>query len=94
MLLKVASNKKIQKKRKATKKTSAENGHPKVRAKKRKLATETAAEDESFCIECEETIFDNISEESWLQCFLCKMWAHEKCAKKKKNYIYSDCNND
>lgn len=82
------------------KKTKGVNKKTKVTKKveqvKKALLQETnsnsSSDDEYFCLICCENYRDSVPGESWIQCNLCKNWAHKKCIS-NRGCIYFVCNN-
>ncbi|CAH2004209.1 unnamed protein product [Acanthoscelides obtectus] len=53
------------------------------------------SDDEStICLECTESYVDSVPGEQWIQCITCKLWAHSKCVRgKKQDSFYTFDNN-
>lgn len=50
---------------------------------------------EWFCIMCGEAYEDEAPGEEWVQCTLCKQWAHVKCVKGNAiSFICINCHSD
>ncbi|KAL3269644.1 hypothetical protein HHI36_008707, partial [Cryptolaemus montrouzieri] len=54
--------------------------------------SDSSSDDEYFCLICCENYSNSVPGEGWIQCNLCKKWAHEKCIS-NRGYIYFVCNN-
>lgn len=79
----------------------AKSGSKKGKAKKKVEQVKKAilqddsdsnSDDEYFCLVCCESYSDSVPGEGWIQCHLCKLWAHEKCVS-NKGCVYFTCNN-
>ncbi|KAK0087551.1 hypothetical protein PV326_005154 [Microctonus aethiopoides] len=57
----------------------------------RKRRKSESEEDETFGLECTESYSSSVSEEEWVQCITCKLWAHTKCA--NGNILFCECKN-
>lgn len=64
------------------------------KVKKKVLRSESESEPEEwFCLACGEA-YENSNVE-WIQCIMCKMWAHLKCATGNKiSFVCLNCNSD
>ncbi|CAG4941508.1 unnamed protein product [Parnassius apollo] len=52
--------------------------------------SDSSSDDECFCLICCEKYSDSVPDEGWIQCNLCKQWAHEKCISNRGS-IYFVC---
>ncbi|XP_053623521.1 uncharacterized protein LOC128682698 [Plodia interpunctella] len=52
---------------------------------------ESDDDDDTICIECTESYSVSLPGEEWIQCIICKLWAHSKCA--KGNLMFYECKN-
>lgn len=64
------------------------------KVKRKVLKSDSESEpDEWFCLACGES-YENSNEE-WIQCIMCKMWAHVKCATGNKiSFVCLNCDSD
>lgn len=64
------------------------------KVKKKVLKSDSESEPEEwFCLACGEA-YENSNEE-WIQCIMCKMWAHVKCATGNKiSFVCLNCDSD
>lgn len=60
---------------------------------KRKTPDDSSSEEgESLCLVCIEPFGNSRPGETWVQCMICKGWAHEECTPGNSVYIYQNCN--
>ncbi|KAJ0173951.1 hypothetical protein K1T71_010097 [Dendrolimus kikuchii] len=45
----------------------------------KEVNSDSSSDDEYFCLVCCEKYSDSVPGEGWIQCNLCRQWAHEKC---------------
>ena len=55
---------------------------------------DSSNEEESFCLVCMEPFSKSKPREVWIQCRMCKLWAHEGCTDKDLFYTCPNCNSD
>ena len=73
--------------------TSVEKG--KKKAKQMAKLLESSDEEECFCLVCIEPFSNSRLKETWLQCVMCKNWAHKECTPYGvSNYICQNCDSD
>lgn len=91
------------KKAKSVKKTLRDTNKTKRRKQNKQQQknkeTETESEEEEnqewFCIVCMEAYSNSRSNESWIQCAKCHLWAHEECTPQLGySYICHNCESD
>lgn len=74
----------------------------KVDQKKRKSvskkvfqSSEESSDDECFCLACDGKFSESLRGENWIQCQVCKKWAHTKCAAfPGLTYVCINCNSE
>lgn len=70
-------------------------GKKKRAGTKRKTPDDSSSEeDESLCLVCVEPFGNSRPGETWVQCIICKGWAHEKYTPGKSVYICQNCDSD
>ncbi|XP_068990461.1 uncharacterized protein [Neodiprion pinetum] len=76
-------------------------GKGKAQAKRKVLQKNTESDNEEdsleyYCIVCCDAYSKSQSGETWIQCLLCKNWAHSKCIKNmsKASYVCPNCDSD
>ena len=83
---------------KAIKQKAKPKAKPKVKpkaSKGRKRYVSDSSEDEAWpCIFCCEPFSQSKSGEIWIQCVICKKWAHEECSDGKDILICPNCDSD
>ncbi len=88
----------FKKKGKATKSKTAKKKSTEKKQRagaKRKLPDDSSSEEEeSLCLVCVEPFGNSRPGETWVQCIICKGWAHEECTSGKSVYICQNCNLD
>lgn len=57
--------------------------------KKKKLIALT--KQEWYCLVCMDSYSNSQSREVWVQCCMCKNWAHEKCISFSQSYVCQNC---
>uniref|UniRef100_A0A2A4K4E0 HTH CENPB-type domain-containing protein n=1 Tax=Heliothis virescens TaxID=7102 RepID=A0A2A4K4E0_HELVI len=84
---------------KETKKARAVLQKKKKTEKKKKDAKTTEASDDSdgedcFCLVCMENFSNSRSNEKWVQCLECHLWAHVDCTNNEISYVCHNCLSD
>lgn len=67
----------------------------KKKISKKRLECSSSDEDEYNCLICCEAYSDSLPGEDWIQCQICKNWAHIKCAPNTSfTYVCLNCDSD
>lgn len=85
-------NKEVKKKILQEKDTN-KNKQVKRKILQQKDTSSSSEEEECLCLECCESFADSVAGEGWIQCFTCKGWAHDKCAKQHSLSLAYECKN-
>jgi hypothetical protein len=54
----------------------------------------SSEEEECFYIVCLSPYSESRSGEKWIQCTICKQWAHEECTEGGLSYVCHNCDSD
>lgn len=65
------------------------------KTKQKRQMEDTSSEDEEYyCLVCVEPFSKSRPREGWIQCILCRLWAHEACTAGEYNYMCHNCQSD
>lgn len=54
----------------------------------------SSEEEECYCVVCMSAYSESRPREKWIQCTVCKMWAHEECTKGSLTYVCHNCDSE
>lgn len=64
------------------------------KSKRVQVEEESSDEEDSLCLVCMEPFSKSKPQEVWIQCRMCKLWAHECCTDKDLFYTCPNCDSD
>ncbi|XP_037870942.1 uncharacterized protein LOC119629361 [Bombyx mori] len=54
----------------------------------------SSEEEECYCVVCMSAYSESRPREKWIQCTVCKMWAHEECTQGSLSYVCHNCDSE
>ena len=97
--MKSSDKHKLTNKGKASKRGNGSKEKRNIETKKKKSKKTINSDDDSdeevcFCMVCMEEWSNSRSGESWIQCIVCKHWAHEDCTPGMAAYVCHNCDSE